>query len=181
MSTATSANVPAVIKNAGGALERVIRNVQLYTDQRAPLERSGMILLGLWVKEDPSLNNEKEVDRLVNLLSWHGLQDADSEVVEQMVDQYGSEKLHLAAEYLYEVGERGHSFEEGGGEKNVPSDFAKLEGVMDTLENLEENAIACDSVEVLERLINYAKGYGKLAAMGPEELQDLLHEMEGAL
>lgn len=102
---ATTTNIPAIITTVGGPLERVVKNIESYTDSNYPMSRQNQMALARIVEVRPDLNNEHDLGLLIDALTYHGVGQYGKEFL-KLVDTYGIEMAHLAVDYLYEVGER---------------------------------------------------------------------------
>lgn len=100
----TSANLPAIVTRVGGALEKVVSEIEAYTDERYPLTRNGQMALARMIEDRPELNSESRVSLLVDALSYHGVNQRTEFTA--LVDRYDIEVVYLALDYLYEVGQR---------------------------------------------------------------------------
>jgi hypothetical protein len=100
-----TANLPLpLVTRVGGALEKVISNIEVYTSPEYPLNRQGQMALARMVEDRPALNTEARIALIVHALAWHGV----SQRVEftSLVDEFDIEDVYLALDYLYEVGTR---------------------------------------------------------------------------
>lgn len=100
-----TANLPLpLVTRVGGALEKVISNIEVYTSPEYPLDRQGQMALARMVEDRPALNTEARIALLVDALAWHGV----NQRVEftSLMDEFGIEDVYLALDYLYEVGTR---------------------------------------------------------------------------
>lgn len=100
----TSTNLPAIVTRVGGALEKVVSDIEAYTDEHYPLTRNGQMALARMVEYRPELNSEARVALLVDALSYHGVNQRKEFTA--LVDRYDIEIVYLALDYLYEVGLR---------------------------------------------------------------------------
>ena len=100
----TSANLPAIVTRVGGALEKVVSEIEAYTDERYPLTRNGQMALARMIEDRPELNSEARVSLLVDALSYHGVNQRAEFTA--LIDRYDIEVVYLALDYLYEVGQR---------------------------------------------------------------------------
>lgn len=139
-------NLPSIVTNVGGALERVITDIEAYTDERFPLPRRGQFALARLIETRPDLNSEARVALLVDAMSHHGVTQAEE--LKRLIDEYGIEDTHLALDYLYEVGERSR----GTQQKSFIS-MTNVKKVIEIVINLRAHEVSVTSVEHLSDII----------------------------
>lgn len=173
----TSVNLPTVITRQGGAIEQVVRELDLYTDQRYPLTRQHQYALGRLIEARPSLNNEHHVSLLVDALSFHGVDSAPE--LGRVIDEFGLPVAHLALDYLYEVGKRGRGREEY-------TDWfspAGIRSVCQLLVNLDAEGHEVDTVEAFSEVIFTLGGLEEATTMTESEMTEVIrraNENDGA-
>ena len=97
-------NLPAIVVSVGGDLQKVVAEVENYTDVRYPLTRGAQMGLARIIERHPELNTEPRVALLVDILSWHGVDQLQE--LNEILEEYDLDHVYLAVDYLLEDGER---------------------------------------------------------------------------
>lgn len=99
-----TANLPVPVVSVGGELQRVISEVEKYTDERYPLTRGAQMHLARIIEKRPELNTEARVAQLVDMLSWHSVDQMKE--LDELLDEHDIDHIILVLDYLYEAGVR---------------------------------------------------------------------------
>jgi hypothetical protein len=143
-----TANLPDIVRRVGGDLELVISNLPAYVDERFPLDRFKQIALGRMVEARPSLNNEKDIAKIVDLLTFHGIDRDQMNDLNVLLDNHGTDDVWVAINYLYEIGlrDRGVASEE----ESKTNAFVFVRAVLNRMAELRANGKKVVNEEVLD-------------------------------
>jgi hypothetical protein len=146
-----TANLPDIVRRVGGDLEKVISNLPAYVDERFPLDRFKQIALGRLVEAKPELNNENDIAKIVDLLTFHGIDRDQMNDLNVLLDTYGTDDVWTAINYLYEIGlrDRGVASED---ESNTNA-FVFVRAVLSRIRELRESGKRVVNEEVLDATV----------------------------
>lgn len=161
-------NLPVAVERVGGALEHVVRDIESYTHSQYPLVRRGQIALARLVEKHPSFNTEQRISLLVDAFAYHGV--ANGGMLDQLLQEYGVEKVHLAVDYLYEVGQR----DRGNESRDSLSDMKKIRRVLELRDKLEALHYEVSTTEQLDMLIHELRGLNVAVNLDDEQILDAL-------
>lgn len=102
--TTAAVNLPALVTRQGGALTKVLSEVDAYVTEGYTLNRQQMVSIGRLVSANPDLNNEQSLAVIVDLFTYHGLSVCAEFLEAQAL--YGLEDVALATELMFELGQR---------------------------------------------------------------------------
>lgn len=114
-------NLPDAVTKVGGALEKVVTELERYTDKRYPLTRESQFALARIVESDPQLNTEGRVALLVDAFSFHGVTQHRDFM--QIVQSHGIDRVCFALDYLYQTGERGRGHDDEKRKSRPSTDY----------------------------------------------------------
>ena len=172
--SSSTANLPAIVTNVGGALEKVVRELGLYTDVNHPLSERGSVELARFVELRPDLNQEHYVALIVDALAYHGVDSAPE--LGRTVDDFDTEIVHQALDYLYEVGKRGRGQEEKG--KTDWFGDTGIRAVCQLITDLESEGYTYDTVEGFTDVVFALGGLEEAVTLSEHELTEILDEEE---
>lgn len=138
MATDTGNNLPVLAVRTGGALVKVLSELERHATK--PLDRRAATAISRIVTDLPELNTEARVSMLVDLVSFHG-EKADSWLA-RMFEDFNIEVVYLAIDYLYEAG-----YSDRKSDSNVDNSNDHQESLRSDIEEL------CDLIERLQRLV----------------------------
>lgn len=143
-----TANLPDIVRRVGGDLELVISNLPAYVDERFPLDRFKQIALGRMIEARPSLNNEKDIAKIVDLLTFHGIDRDQMNDLNVLLDNHGTDDVWVAVNYLYEIGlrDRGIASEE----ESKTNAFVFVRAVLNRMAELRASGKKVVNEEVLD-------------------------------
>lgn len=143
-----TANLPEIVRRVGGDLELVISNLPAYVDERFPLDRFKQIALGRMIEARPSLNNEKDIAKIVDLLTFHGIDRDQMNDLNVLLDNHGTDDVWVAINYLYEIGlrDRGIASEE----ESKTNAFVFVRAVLNRMAELRASGKKVVNEEVLD-------------------------------
>lgn len=143
-----TANLPDIVRRVGGDLELVISNLPAYVDERFPLDRFKQIALGRMIEARPSLNNEKDIAKIVDLLTFHGIDRDQMNDLNVLLDNHGTDDVWVAINYLYEIGlrDRGIASEE----ESKTNAFVFVRAVLNRMAELRASGKKVVNEEVLD-------------------------------
>ncbi len=172
--SSSTVNLPAIVTNVGGALEKVVRELDLYTDPSHPLSERGRVELARFVELRPDLNHEHYVALIVDALAYHGVDSAPE--LGRTVDDFDTEIVHQALDYLYEVGKRGRGAEEKG--KTDWFGDTGIRAVCQLLVDLDSEGHTYDTVEGFTEAIFALGGLDEAVTLSENELAETLDAVE---
>lgn len=143
-----TANLPDIVRRVGGDLEKVISNLPAYVDERFPLDRFKQIALGRLVEAKPELNNENDIAKIVDLLTFHGVDRDQMNDLNVLLDTYGTDDVWTAINYLYETGFRDRGQESNDGSNS--SAFVYVRAVINRMAELRSTGKKVVNEEVLD-------------------------------
>lgn len=143
----TSRELPLIVRQVGGALETVMSDLDNYTDDRYPIERVSQIAISRMIQKNPDLNNEENIAMLVDMFSFHGVSGADRTTLNKLLQDYPVESIHIAFEYLYEMGIRGQGTQASIGDPDVEQ--ALLATTLQKIEEFQQSGVEIKSSEDL--------------------------------
>jgi hypothetical protein len=146
-----TANLPDIVRRVGGDLEKVISNLPDYVDERYPLDRFKQIALGRLIEAKPKLNNEKDIAKIVDLLSFHGIDRDQMNDLNVLLDNHGTDDVWTAINYLYEIGfrDRGIASEED----SKTNAFVFVRAVLNRMAELRAQGKKVVNEEVLDATV----------------------------
>jgi hypothetical protein len=168
----TSDNLPILVSDIGGvpvsgALQKVVSNLEPYTDERYPLDITGQMMLARLVETRPKLNVESRVALLVDAIAYHGVDQG--EAFNSLIDRFGIEDVYLALDYLHEVGTRGRGTTDGANEDDRRrNSMSNVEQVVELIVRFRAFDIDISTVESLYKII-YKLGGIKSASEADDE------------
>lgn len=172
----TSSLSPAVIR-VDGALVKVLRDHAYGT-----LSKRTQTALARLIESRPALNTQNSVEKLVDLADFHGV--SQMSVLGDQIDEFGLDEIHLAVDFLYEIGERGRAGDKTKAEKRFAgeesSGYYKIG--MDSVENvaalvrdlIQVSEQALDNFEQLSDLVDKLGGLDAALDMNIDELESAL-------
>lgn len=166
-----SENLPAIITRVGGSLEQVVQHIELYTDERYPLDRRSQIALARLIEGHTEFNNEKSVSLLVDALAWHGIKQGQE--FNELLQQYDIQTMHLALDYLYEIGVRTHGLDDDIVNEDKKYQSMAYVGRVAELLNRMQQLIVVETVEELASAIYYLGGLDKAFEATDEDIENV--------
>lgn len=100
----TTAKLPVAITRLGGDLEKVMREIDSYTDPAFPLDRKGQFAVARLIERHPDLNREEYVATIIDLFAYHGV--GSGAKLADVISEYGIATSQVVFIYLYESAER---------------------------------------------------------------------------
>ena len=100
----TAAKLPVAITRLGGDLEKVMREIDSYTDPAFPLDRKGQFAVARLIERHPDLNREEYVAIIIDLFAFHGV--GSGAKLADIISEYGISTSQIVFTYLYESAER---------------------------------------------------------------------------
>jgi hypothetical protein len=141
-------NLPLIIRQVGGALESVMSDLNNYTDDKYPIQRVSEIAIARMVQRNPDLNNENDISKLVDMFSFHGVEGAARNTLNELLKHNSVDDIHIAFEYLYEMGLRGQGSTASSGDPEYDVLLLTV-----TLQKLEDMADAGRKVHSADKLL----------------------------
>lgn len=172
--SSSTVNLPAIVTNVGGDLEKVVRDIEAYTEPHYPLTNKGRVALARFIEVRPDLNKERYVSLVVDALTFHGVDSAPE--LGRIVDEFSTEIVHQALDYLYEVGRRGRGKEEKG--KTDWFGDTGIRAVCQLIFDLESEDYIFDSVDALVEAIYIIGGLDEAVTLTERELAQALNDNE---
>lgn len=173
----TTANLPALIERTGGALLKVMSDLDAYVDPKYPLNRKGQLAIGRIVQDFPALNCEQDVELLVEIMSRHGV--TSMSVLRGYLNDFGTRFTYLAITFLFEEGKHGHRGKDedqfSPGKKYQPMQYVR--SVLELIESASAY-LEIDSVEEISDLVESLGGLDDALKLSPERLEIALLRLE---
>lgn len=173
----TTANLPALIERTGGALLKVMTDLDAYVDPKYPLTRKGQLAIGRIVQDFPALNTEQDIELLVEIMSRHGVTSTNA--LRGYLNDFGTRFTYLAITFLFEEGKHGHRGKDedlfAPGKKYQPMQYVR--SVLELIENAS-SYLEIDTIEEISDLVESLGGLEDALKLSSERLEIALMRLE---
>jgi len=154
-------NLPVLAKQIGGALASV-----LSWKQHADLPYEVKFAITELVAKKPSLNTEKSVDLMADMVGHHG-QEFDEDFA-KLINKHGVEIVYLAIDYLYESGQR----------SKTNQDFNDVLLAIDAFKKLSKAGCDIANLELMDLYIHELGGFKEVAYMNQKRIRNFIKKVE---
>lgn len=174
-----NSSLSRAVTRVNGALVKVLSDPAYGT-----LNKRTQTALARLIEDRPALNTQHSVEKLVDLAHFHGV--SQMSVLGTQIDEYGVDEIHLAVDYLYEIGERGRAGDKSR-TRTVGTDFSdRYKTGMDSVERVAAlirdltkiTGQALDDLEQLGDLVEKLGGLDAALDMNTYELESALEVHE---